>query len=113
MVLAAQAGVVDPGSTGECVVLVRNTADEHDDFDVLVHGPAAVWATVDPTVVSVAPGDEVPVWIRFAVPRDAQVAPGPVDFAVTVASHAEPDFIHVENGQLQVGAFSRLRAALD
>ena len=113
MVLAAQAGVVDPGSTGECVVLVRNTADEHDDFDVLVHGPAAVWATVDPTVVSVAPGDEVPVWIRFAVPRDAQVGPGPVDFAVTVASHAEPDFIHVESGQLQVGAFSRLRAALD
>lgn len=111
--LAAQAGVVDPGSTGECVVLVRNTADEHDDFDVLVHGPAAVWATVDPTVVSVGPGDEVPVWVRFAVPRDAQVPPGPVDFAVTVASHAEPEFIHVESGQVHVGAFSRLRAALD
>ena len=113
MVLAAQAGVVDPGSTGECVVLVRNTADSHDDFDVLVHGAAAVWATVEPTVLSIGPDEEVPVWVRFSVPRDADVPPGPIDYAVTVASHNDPEFIHAERGQLHVGAFSRLRAALD
>jgi hypothetical protein len=116
VVLAAQAGTVDAGGVGECVVLIRNTADEHDEFDVLVHGPAAVWATVDPPHVSLDPGVEVPVWVRFAVPRDPFLASAPVDYAVTVSSRNDPSWVHAERGELSVRSAAptpRLSAALD
>ena len=113
VVLAAEAGSITPGGTGECVVLIRNEAETHDDFDVLVHGPAAVWATVDPPIASVPPGEEVPVWVRFAIPRERAIPPGPIDFVVTVASKSDPDFIHAERGAITIGGFAVLAAALD
>lgn len=94
-------------------MLVRNLAEEHDTFDVLVHGPAAAWATVEPATLTVAPGDEGPVWVRFAVPRDGRVPAGAAEFVVTVASRNDPDFIHAERGELHVDGFSMLRATLD
>jgi hypothetical protein len=113
VVLAAEAGVVAPGSTGTCVVLVRNLAEEHDDFDVLVHGPGAVWATIEPASLSIPPGEEATAWVHLAVPRDPSVRPGPVEFAVTVSSRNDPSFIHAERASVEVGAFTALRSALE
>ena len=97
--LAAQAETVEPGGVGESVVLVRNTAEEHDRFDVLVHGPAAAWATVEPASVALNPGDEAFVWVRFRVPATV-TGGGSHDYVVTVTSLKDPSSVHAERGEL-------------
>lgn len=110
VVLAAEAGGVEPGKTSEAVVLVRNTGDEPDVFDVLVQGEAAPWATVDPLVVELAPEAEAPVWIRFHPPRDNRIAAGTIGFDVAVVSRRDPSFVALEPGTLHVAAFGSVHA---
>lgn len=109
--LAAQAGSIEPGAEAETVVLVRNTSDEADVFHVVVQGPASAWAVVDPTSVRLGPGEETPVWVHFRPPRSFDTPPGPVTFAVAVASSGDPDFVAVETGELDIGTFSSVSAA--
>jgi hypothetical protein len=111
VVLAAQAGSIEPGSEAETVVLVRNTGDEEDTFPVVVQGDAARWAVVDPPSLTLAPGEEAPVWVHFRPPRASETSPGPVSFAVAVASTKDPEFLAVETGQIDVGTFSSLAAS--
>ena len=111
MVLAAQAGSIEPGSEAETVVLVRNTGEEDDTFHVVVQGDASRWAVVDPPSLSLAPGEEAPVWVHFRPPRAAETTPGAVSFAVAVASTKDPEFVAVETGQIEVGTFSSLAAS--
>ncbi len=111
MVLAAQAGSVEPGAEAETVVLVRNTGDAPDVFHVVVQGEAAPWSLVDPPSLSLAPGEEGPVWVHFRPPRAPDTVPGSIPFAVAVASSHDPDFVAVETGVLDVGTFSSVAAS--
>ena len=58
VVLAAEAGSIEPGTTAENVVLVRNTGDQPDEFNVTIQGPASAWAAIEPTVLRLAPEEE-------------------------------------------------------
>ena len=111
MVLAAPAGSVVPGSSNESVVLVRNTGTEPDVFDIVVQGAAAPWASVEPAVVELAPGQEAPVWLRFHPPRSATTAPGPTPFDVAVVSRHDPSFVGVESGTVDVAVYSDISVA--
>ena len=111
MVLAAQAGSIEPGAEAETVVLVRNTGEEHDVFHVVVQGEASAWAVVDPPSLSLAPGEEAPAWVHFRPPRSFDTPPGAVPFAVAVAASGDLDFVAVESGDLHIGTFSSLAAA--
>jgi sugar lactone lactonase YvrE len=111
-VLAAQAGSIEPGAEAEIVVLVRNTGEVDDVFHVVVQGQASPWAVVDPPNLTLAPGEEAPVWVHFRPPRSSDTTPGGVPFAVAVASTGDPEFVAVETGELQVGTFSSLDASL-
>lgn len=111
MVLAAQAGSIEPGAEAETVVLVRNTGDEPDVFHVVVQGEASAWAVVAPTSMRLEPGEEAPAWVHFRPPRSFDTPPGPVAFAVAVASSGDPDFVAVETGELNIGTFSSVSAA--
>jgi hypothetical protein len=110
VVLAAQAGSIEPGAEAEIVVLVRNTGDGPDTFHVVVEGDAARWAVVDPPNVSLGPDEEAPVWVHFRPPRSPDTIPGSVPFAVAVASTTDPDFVAVETGELAIGTYSSLTA---
>ena len=112
MVLAAQAGSIEPGAESETVVLVRNTGAEADVFHVVVEGGASPWAVVDPPTLSLAPGEEAPAWIHFRPPRASETPPGRVPFAVAVASSGDPDFVAVETGELEIGTYSSVTAAV-
>ena len=112
MVLAAQAGSIEPGAEAETVVLVRNTGAVADVFHVVVQGEASAWAVVDPPSVSLEPGQEAPVWVHFRPPRSSETPPGRIPFAVAVASSGDPDFISVETGDLDIGTFSSVTASL-
>src|SRR4051794_34644669 len=111
VVLAAQAGSIEPGSEAETVVLVRNTGDDEDTFHVVVQGDASRWAVVDPPSLTLAPGEEGPVWVHFRPPRTSETTPGSVPFAVAVASTKDPESLSVETGQIDVGTFSSLAAS--
>ncbi|HEX2849322.1 MAG TPA: DPP IV N-terminal domain-containing protein [Acidimicrobiales bacterium] len=112
VVLAAEAGALEPGRESETVVLVRNTGTERDDFLVAVQGPASVWARVDPAVLTLDPGQEAPAWVRFAPPLTAVTPAGPVPFFVAVTPRRQPDVIVLERGVLDVAAVPLVRAAL-
>lgn len=106
VVLAAEAGAIEPGTEAETVVLVRNTGESTDAFHVAVRGAAASWASIDPQSVTLEAGEEAPVWVRFRPPRSPATLPGPVPYSVVVASREHPDFTAVELGVLHVGTFA-------
>lgn len=110
MVLAAQAGAIEPGAEAETVVLVRNTGPRVDTFHVIIQGPAAAWAIVDPPSVKLQPGAESPVWVHFRPPRSPDTVPGRVVFDVVVAALGEPDFLGVQQGTIDVGTYSSIAA---
>lgn len=110
MVLAAQAGAIEPGAEAETVVLVRNTGEVVDTFHVVVQGRAASWAIVDPPSVVLEPGAEAPVWLHFRPPRSPDTTPGPVVFDVAVAALGDPDFLAIQQGTIDVGTYSSLSA---
>lgn len=110
MVLAAQAGAIEPGAEAETVVLVRNTGEVADTFHVVVQGDVASWAIVDPPSVVLEPGAEAPVWLHFRPPRSPDTVPGPVVFDVAVAALGDPDFLAIQQGTIDVGTYSSLSA---
>ncbi|MBW3615843.1 MAG: DPP IV N-terminal domain-containing protein [Actinobacteria bacterium] len=111
VVLAAEAGSIEPGDQGETVVLVRNTGEATGEFRIGVEGPAAAWASVEPVTLTLAPGEEAPARVRFHPPRLAETRPGDVPFSVVVRSVTEAELETVEEGVLRVGTFSSLSAS--
>lgn len=105
--LAGRTEPAGPGEMVESVALVRNLSADTDTFDVLVHGDAAPWVEIEPAVLTLAPGEERSVWLRFRLPVDlgATGYAAPVAYAVTVSSHNEPEFIHAERGEINVSPF--------
>lgn len=111
MVLAAEAGSIEPGAQGETVVLVRNTGETAADFHVTVEGPAAAWASVEPPTLTLAAGDKAAAWVFFRPPRAPDTGPGDVPFSVLVKSSSDEEFETVEQGVVRVGTFCSLAAS--
>lgn len=103
---------VEPGARTECTVVVRNSGQLVDQFAVDVMGDSARWTEVEPPVVNLLPGDQAEVVVRFAPPRSAQAPAGPTPFGVRVRSREDPAGSVVEEGVLEVSAFSQLAVEL-
>ncbi|HEY0640899.1 MAG TPA: hypothetical protein VGD67_24980 [Pseudonocardiaceae bacterium] len=103
---------VEPGAQAECTILVRNSGRVVDQFVVDVLGDTAAWATVEPPVVNLLPGDEAEVVVRFAPPRGPGAKAGPTPFGVRVRSREDPAGSVVEEGVVDVGAFSKVETEL-
>lgn len=110
--LTAAQLVVEPGAKTDCTVVVRNSGHVVDQFVVDVLGDAARWATVEPPVVNLMPGDQAQVTITFKPPRTAEATAGPTPFGVRVRSREDPPGSVVEEGVLDVGAFSQVAVEL-
>ncbi|MGH9022795.1 MAG: hypothetical protein ACRDV9_06815 [Acidimicrobiia bacterium] len=102
----------DPGSEAFGQVRIRNTGTVVDEFSLSVLGDAAPWASIEPSTVSLFPGAEELVALRFRPPRAATTKEGPVPFGVKVASREDPRGSVVEEGTLQVGRFTDVFAEL-
>lgn len=102
----------DPGGEAFGQVRIRNTGTVVDEFSLSVLGDASPWASVEPVAVSLFPGSEELVALRFRPPRAATTKEGPVAFGVRVASREDPGGSVVEEGTLQVGRFSDVFAEL-
>lgn len=101
-----------PGGEGDASVTIRNTGTVVDQFAVNLVGDASAWGRPDPAVVSLFPGAEQTITIRFNPPRSSKVAAGTVPFGVRVTSQEEPDFSIVEEGAVQITGFAAVEAKL-
>ncbi len=110
--LAADSVQVTPGASATLEVTVRNTGTVVDQFTIDVLGDAGAWATADPPVLSLFPATEETTTVRFAPPRSASIAAGPVAFGVRASSHEDPAGSAVEEGTVTVGAFQDTVAEL-
>jgi hypothetical protein len=101
---------VNPGEQAHCVVQIRNTGSIVDQFAVDVIGDAQQWATAEPRVVNLMPGDVGTVALTFAPPRSSQARAGQTPFGVRVKSREDPEGSVVEEGVITVAPFTDLRA---
>lgn len=99
---------VDPGSEGVAEITVKNTGSVVDQFVLNVLGDASAWARCDPPALSLFPGSEETVKVRFTPPRTASVSAGTIPFGVQVKSKEDAEFSVVEEGSVQIGGFSAL-----
>ncbi len=111
-VLGTRSIAVAPGAQASVEIKVRNNGTVVDQFSVQVLGDAAAWSTSEPPVISLFPGAEQTARVTFKPPRSPGVPAGPMPFGVRVASQEDPAGSVVEEGQLQVGAYSETSAEL-
>lgn len=103
---------VVPGSQASLVIKVRNSGSVVDQMTISVVGEAAAWSTPEPATLSLFPGAEETATITFSPPRSASVAAGEMPFGVRVASQEDPAGSVVEEGRLDIAAFTEVGAEL-
>ncbi|MGK4591777.1 COG1470 family protein [Amycolatopsis sp. w19] len=107
----SEAGLVaEPGQEISCSVTVRNAGRVVDQFAIEVVGDPGAWATAEPATVNLMPGEAGTVVVRFAPPRSSDVRAGVIPFGVRVFSSEDPAGSVVEEGSIQLGAFTEVTA---
>ncbi|GHJ45258.1 hypothetical protein Cs7R123_26000 [Catellatospora sp. TT07R-123] len=98
--------------TGESVsttMTVRNTGTVVDQFRISVIGDPGAWCTVEPPVLSLLPGHEATVTLRFAPPHEAATPFGQLPFGVRVEPQEDVAGTTVEEGVLTVAPYADLQ----
>lgn len=103
---------VEPGGTITTTVTVHNSGTRVENFRLVVQGPVASWATLEPASVSVYPGSEAKSTLRFAPPRSAAAQAGQAWYTVQAMSTVHPGLVENVNGMLEVAPFRGLDAEL-
>jgi hypothetical protein len=103
---------VDPGREVATTVAVRNLGTRVEEFRLTPGGPAAGFAAITPTTLSIYPSDEQRAVVRFAPVRGPQSVAGVAPFEIMASSTIHPDVIDVDRGQVTVTPFQELRAVL-
>ena len=103
---------VEPGQSVSCQLSLSNTGTIVEQFAIMVLGEGAEWIRSEPPVVSMFPGAQQTVTLRFSPPRDSTTPAGAVPFAVKVIPSNEPDETVTEEGQITVGTFNDVGAEL-
>lgn len=110
--LGTRSVAVAPGAQASADIRVRNNGTVVDQFTLEVLGDASAWSTADPPVVSLFPGAEQSIRVTFRPPRSSDVPAGPMAFGIRVLSQEDPAGSVVEEGALEIGAFSDTSAEL-
>lgn len=95
-----------PGLAAPVQVKVKNTGTVVDQFTLDVLGDSNAWATIEPPTLSLFPGAEGSATVTFSPPRSSRVAAGSMPFGIRVQSKEDPAGSTVEEGTIDVGAFS-------
>jgi hypothetical protein len=93
-------------------VTIRNTGAVVDQFAVEVLGDASAWSVVEPSRLSLFPGNEGTATVSFRPPRVATLPAGSVPFAVRVLSKEDPQGSVAEEGIIEILHFDDLAAEL-
>ena len=101
-----------PGDTTTCDVQVRNTGQVVDQCAIGLLGQVQEWATVEPPVLNLYPGEAGMARITFSPPKSPKVRAGVVPFGLRLASREDPHGSRVEEGQIEILPFEDIRAEL-
>ncbi len=110
--LGAKSTTVQPGGEASCEIRIRNSGTVVDQFTLEVLGDSAGWAIVEPPQVSLFPGAESVARIRFKPPKSPSIPARPIPFAVRVKSREDAKASMVEEGVVEVGAFTDTAAEI-
>jgi hypothetical protein len=91
---------------------VRNDGYVVDALSLEPVGNLAEWAVVEPAELGLLPGEEATVHVRYATPRDSTVLAGSYPVALRVISREDPERRQVEEGVVDVPAFTDVSAEL-
>jgi hypothetical protein len=103
---------VAPGQEVSAQVNLLNTGSVVDQVTVDVVGQAAAWSTVEPAVLNLYPGESGIARVTFHPPRSPEAPAGVVPFGVRAASREDPAGSIVEEGAIEVAAFTDFAARL-
>ena len=101
-----------PGEESEVGVLVYNTGEEHEQYDIEVIGSVSSWAFLDPTAVRLSPGESRTVRLVLRPPRTGDVPAGPMPFVVRLHARGDPGPEEVAEGTVDLVAFESFTARL-
>lgn len=87
------------------MVTVRNIGTRVEEFLLTPRGPAAGYASLTPSALSVYPDDEQRAVVRFAPPRDPQSRAGVAPFDVMAPSQIHSGVSDLARSQLTISAF--------
>jgi hypothetical protein len=110
--LEADQLVVEPGKTATGELSLINTGTIVEQFTILLIGEVTPWTEAEPPVVSLFPGAQQTVHLRFSPPRAYTTPAGEVPFAVKVIPSNEPEESVTEEASVTVGAFTDVGAEL-
>ncbi|MFZ3475138.1 hypothetical protein ACODT3_00200 [Streptomyces sp. 4.24] len=99
--------VITPGTALAAHLRVWNESRIVDAYQLRLVGPPAWWPDAEPDLgqLPVYPGNHEKINIPIPLPRDSELAPGPLTFAVRVASVEDPAAVAVPEADIQVGEF--------
>ncbi|MEQ4302930.1 hypothetical protein ABNF97_16290 [Plantactinospora sp. B6F1] len=104
--------VVVPGESVDIPVMVRNSGDVVEGYDLDVVGMPSTWATFDPPRVSLYPGASETVTLTVRPPRSSEVRAGELPYGVRVVPSETPQTATVEEAVLTIAPFSEVSAEL-
>lgn len=110
--LEPASATVDPGSTTQVRLRLRNTGDVVDEYRFEPVGGPATWTTVEPHTLRLYPGTTGTVELTFAPPRTPDATAGPNPYAVRITPTEHPEAVTVPEGILTITPFSEVRAEL-
>jgi hypothetical protein len=103
---------VTPGESATCQLSIANASNIVEQFTLLALGEGMDWVVPEPPVVSLFPGAQQTVTLRFSPPRLPTTPSGEVPFAVKVIPSIEPEESVTEEGVITVGSFNDVAAEL-
>ncbi len=89
-----------------------NTGQVVDQYRLEPLGALAPWTRVEPASLALMPGGTGTASVTFLPPRTSQLPAGEVAWAVRVIPHEDPLGVTVEEGSVQVAAFTEVTAEL-
>ncbi|HEU5352995.1 MAG TPA: hypothetical protein VFU65_00950 [Actinocrinis sp.] len=110
--LTPTAQPVNPGEEAEVELVVTNAGGVVDSFTLEVLGDPAAWAHIEPSGLSLFPGQSETAKLRFRPPVDPTLTPGPRPYAVRITSNEDPLHPRVEEGVLAIAGVPVLTADL-
>lgn len=110
--LEPASATVDPGSTTQVRLRVRNTGDVVDEYRFEPVGGPAPWTRVEPQTLRLYPGTTGTVELTFTPPRTPDATAGPNPYAVRITPTEHPQAVTVPEGNLTITPFSEVRAEL-
>src|SRR5688572_20066356 len=108
--VASEQQDVKPGHDASCVAVIRNDGDAPETFSMSVHGPASGWSELEESSLTLAPGEEGSLWIRFRPPAVPMTAAGPVPFSLRISASSDPSFVIIEAAVVRIAEVVAIEA---